>query len=289
MGERPVGARRHRAWLLLVLPLAVMGFFFVLPYLNMLYISFLTQPSSGEPYAPPLTLANYARALSDPFNWHVLANTCWWAALTAAIALVLAYPLAYATARARGRVKAWLLVIVLSPLLLDVVIRSYGWMILLADHGLINELLRRLGLRPLRLMYNAFGVIVGLVHVYLPFMVLSLLGSIEGMNPELELAARNLGAGPWRTFWRVLWPLTLPGVFAGTVLVFVLAASSYVIPSLLGENAVMTMPLLIAQRVLTVFNWPSGAALAMFMSVFALGVVWLYASLMNRAMRGLRG
>jgi len=264
-----------------------MAVFFVAPYANMLLISFLT-PGSGQPYALPFTLANYARSVTDAFNWRVLWNTCWYAALTAAICLVLAYPLAYRLARARGRAKAALLVIVLSPLLLDVVIRSYGWMILLADNGLINQLLRKLGLHPVQLMYNAFGVVVGLTHVFLPFMVLSLLGSLETLNPDIELAARSLGARGWQAFWRVVWPLSLPGVFAGTVLVFVLAASSYVIPSLLGENAVLTMPLLIAQRVLTVFNWPSGAALAMFMSVFVLGLVGVYAVLMNRAMRGLR-
>jgi putative spermidine/putrescine transport system permease protein len=278
----------RRAFLLVLAPLAVLVVFFVAPYANMLLISFLTQPQGGAPYALPLTLAHYASALRDPFDWRVLGDTCWYAALTAAITLVLAYPVAYRMARARGRAKAALLVIVLSPLLLDVVIRSYGWMILLADNGLINQILRKTGHHPLHLMYNAFGVVVGLVHVYLPFMVLSLLGSLETLNPDLELAARSLGARGWQAFWRVVWPLSLPGVMAGTVLVFVLAASSYVIPSLLGENAVLTMPLLIAQRVLTVFNWPSGAALSMFMSVFALGLVGVYAGLMNRAMRGLR-
>ncbi|MBX6351353.1 MAG: ABC transporter permease [Clostridia bacterium] len=278
---------RWAPFALLLPPLLVLALFFAAPYANMIYISFLTPATGGGAYGPPLTLGNYRDTLGDPFNWRILARTIGYAALTAFAALVLGYPLAYHLVRQTGARRAVLMVFVLAPLLVDVVIRSYGWMVLLADTGLVNSLLAQLGLPRQHLMYNGFGVVVGLVHVYLPFMVLSLLGSLGGRLPELELAARGLGADGLRTFLRVTWPLSLPGVFSGTVLVFVLAASSYVIPSLLGGNQVLTMPMLVAQRVLELFDWPSGASLAAFMSAFTLLLLWGYVKLMGRAMRGI--
>lgn len=160
-------------------------------------------------------------------------------------------------------------------------------MILLADTGLINQAAGALGLGPFRLMYNRFGVMVGLVHIYMPFMVLSLAGSLQGIDPDVERAARSLGASQWRTFWRVTWPLSLPGVVSGTVLVFVLTVSSYIIPALLGGYQVITIPLLVVQTVSELFNWPLGSTLAMVFFGITVAIVGVYIKLMNRVMRGL--
>jgi putative spermidine/putrescine transport system permease protein len=247
-------------------------------------------PGKDGPYDNIPTLANYLTTLADPFNWKVFGRTMWYGTLTTAITLVLGYPMAYHMARASSRMKGLLMMLLISPLLVGVIIRSYGWMILLADKGLINTTLLSWGLiaKPMKLMYNPFGVMVGMVHIYLPFMVLSLAGNLQSIHPDLELAGRSLGAGGWRTFWRITWPLSLPGVFTGSLLVWVLAVSAYVIPALLGGYNVITAPMLVVQTVMDKFNWPLGAAQAMVLFLGTAVVVWLYVKVMNRAMRGLQ-
>jgi putative spermidine/putrescine transport system permease protein len=278
---------RHRGWL--VAPaLAVVVVFFVLPYANLLLMSFFA-PARARPYDPVMTLGNYATALGDTFQWWILWRTLKLGFLTTLFTLLLGYPLAWNLARARGRLKALLLVLLLSPLLVGVVIRSFGWMVLLADNGLINSLLKASGLAPdgVKLMYNELGVLVGTVHIYLPFMVLSISGTLQTIAPDLELAARSLGASALTAFRRVVWPLSLPGVFAGCLLVFVLAVSSYVIPVLLGGFKVITTPLLVVQTAIDVNNWPGAAAQAVVLFAASLACIGVYVALMSRAMRGL--
>lgn len=281
----PAAARRRSLVALLILPTMLFLFiFFVVPYANMVYMSFLTKPP-GAAYIRQFTLANYAQALLDPFHWKILRNTFWYSLLTTAITLIVGYPLAYHVARAPTRRRGWLLMLLISPLLVSVIVRSFGWMILLGRVGLINQLSRRLGGPELPLMFNTFGVILGLVHVYLPFMALSIAGSLQSISPDIERAARSLGATPWHAFWRVTWRLSLPGVFAGTLLVFVLAVSSYVIPILLGGNNVLVMPMLIVQILLDAFNWPLGSALSMMLFGLTATLLWFYVKLMNRVLR----
>ena len=268
-----------------VLPLALPALllvivFFVLPYLNLTYISFLT-PSRRAAYLRVFTLDNYRAVILDRFTWQVVWHTFWLGVVTTTVTLLLSYPLAYHLARASRATKGLLMILVISPLLVGVLIRTYGWMIILADTGLINQLLSRLHRPSVQLMYNDLGVIVGLVHVYVPFMVLSLAGPLGGIDPDLQRAARSLGAGRWKTFWRVTWPLSLPGVAAGTVLVFVLSVSSYVIPSLLGGFTVLTVPILVIRTVTELFNWPAGSAFALLFFALTLVLVWLYSRLLN--------
>jgi len=270
---------------LLILPaLAVLAVFFVAPYLNLLVISVMT-PSPRAAYLRILTLANYTRLVRDPFTWGVVWHTMWLGIATTALSLLLAYPLAYHLARATRRLRAGLMVLVISPLLVGVLIRTYGWMILLQDTGLINQVLRALGFRAVPLMYNNLGVLIGLTHVFIPFMVLAIAGTIQNIDPGLELAARSLGAGAWRAFWRVTFPLSLPGVIAGTVLVFVLTVSSYVIPSLLGGFTVLTVPILVVRTITELFNWPGGSAFAIVFFAITLVALWLYLRLIGRAAR----
>ena len=282
----PQARGRRFPWVVfLIVPIIVfLAVFFLIPYANMVYMSFLVKPAEGA-YIKQFTLENYARALRDPFYWRILRNTFWYSLLTTAITLVLGYPLAYHIARAPKRWRGWLLVLLISPLLVSVIVRSFGWMILLGRVGLINQLVKSYGGPELHLMYNAFGIIVGLVHVYLPFMALSIAGALQTISPDIERAARSLGATPWRAFWRITWRLSLPGVFAGTLLVFVLAVSSYVIPILLGANNVLVMPMVIVQMLLDAFNWPLGSALAMVLFGFTVLLLWLYVKILNRAMR----
>ncbi len=277
---------RARLWLA-VPALAILTVFFVIPYMNLAVISFY-QPSHHAAYVRQLTLDNYRAIILDRFTWQVIWHTFWIGALTTAVTLLLSYPLAYLLARSSSRIKGLMIMLIISPLLVGVVIRTYGWMIVLADTGLINQLVQRLHGPELQLMYNDLGVIIGLVHVFIPFMVLSLVGSIQGIDPDLARASRSLGAGGWRTFWRVTWPLSLPGVVSGVVLVFVLAESSYVIPSLLGGFTVLTVPILVIRTITELFNWPVGSAFALLFFAITLGVVWAFLELVRRPLRRLQ-
>jgi putative spermidine/putrescine transport system permease protein len=248
-------------------------------------MSFMTH-SPGTTYVRDFTLENYEETLRDPFVWKVIWQTLRFGFLTTLATLVLSYPLAYHMARASSRVKGLLMIMLLAPLLVGIVIRSYGWMIILADNGLINQLANELNIGPFSLMYNRTGVMIGLVHIYMPFMVLSILGSLQAIDPDLERAARSLGAGSWKTLLRVTWPLSLPGVTSGAVLVFVLTVSAYVTPSLLGGYRVLTVPLLVVQTVQELFDWPLGSALAIVFFVITIAIVGAYLKLMDRVMKG---
>jgi putative spermidine/putrescine transport system permease protein len=288
-GGRRQAARLGGSGLLLLLPaLALLVAFFLVPYVNMLVMSFRV-PSTSQPYAPGFTVGNYVGALTDVYYLEILWDTMVFGALTTLACLVIAYPVAYHLARSRSRYKGLLYACVLSPLLVGVVIRCYGWIILLANNGLINDSLKRAGLVGtfLPLMYNEFGVAVGLIHVFLPFMILPVLGSIQSIDPALEEAAQSLGASRLKTMWRVVIPLSLPGIQAGTILVFVLTVSSYVIPILLGGYKVMLMSTLVVQQLLDAFLWPFGAALALILSVAGALAIYLYLRFTGRLMRGI--
>lgn len=283
------GARRKSltwTFLLLVPSVLLISFLLVAPYCYMVPMSFF-KPGQIAGYEKVLTLANYAKALGDRYYLRILGLTVLYSVVATLACLVLGYPVAYYLARTRTRWKALLMIGILSPLLVGVVIRCYGWMVLLADSGLINSLLGRLGLGPYHLMYNPFGVILGLVHINLPFMVLSLTGSIQTIDPAFEQAARSLGASPALTFLRVTLPMSLPGVYSGTLLVFLQVVSAYAIPVLLGGFQVMMTPILVVQQVMDIFNWPFGAALAMVLFAVSGAFVFLYTRVMNRLMRGL--
>jgi putative spermidine/putrescine transport system permease protein len=174
-------------------------------------------------------------------------------------------------------------------LLVGIVIRCYGWMILLADRGLINATLVERGwlTKPLPLMYNRFGVTVALVHVFLPFMVLSLTGVLKRIDPYALEAAMTLGASPRRAFLEVTLPLSLPGILAGSLLVFSLAISSFVVPVLLGGFKVQVLPMIVYEQVLSVFDWPFGAANAFVLLVISIALIALYIRVTERALRGI--
>jgi putative spermidine/putrescine transport system permease protein len=278
-----------RLSLLLLLPtLTLLVVFFLLPYANMLVMSFRV-PSTTRPYAPGFTVGNYVKALSDPYYLRVLGYSVLFGIGTTAACLVIAYPVAYHLARTRSRFRGLLYACVLSPLLVGVVVRCYGWLIILANNGLINDSLRKAGLieGQLPLMYNELGVSIGLIHIFLPFMILPLVGSLQSIDPALEEAARSLGASRLKTIFRVVVPLSLPGIQAGTILVFVLTLSAYVIPILLGGLKVMLMSTLVVQQLLDAFLWPFGATLAFILSATGAAVIFLYIKATSRLMRGL--
>jgi putative spermidine/putrescine transport system permease protein len=266
--------------------------FFILPFGVMAVMSFLT----GNPISAPdvgLTTRHYVRFFNDDLYTDALWATLRIGFLTALAALLIGYPLAHWMARMHSRVgHALLLMAVIAPMLTGIVVRTFAWMTLLQDKGVINTTLIGLGWadRPLKLMYNEFGTVVALVHIYVPFMVLTLTGVIGRIDERLEQAARNLGASRLRAFLEVTLPLSLPGIVAGSLLVFALAISAYVTPFLMGGTEVLTLPMLIYQQVGSSFNLNFAGALGVVLLVVALLVVIAYNQVLARLAgdRGLR-
>ena len=241
---------------------------------------------SGNPVSNPnvsFTGRHYNRLFDSDLYFDALVATMRIGAVTTAISLLIGYPLAHWMARMRSRVgHALLLMAVIAPLLTGIVVRTFAWMTLLSDRGVINTTLQWFGVAPLPLMYNEFGVIVGLVHIYVPFMVLTLVGVIGRIDRTLEEAARGLGAGRLRTFLEVTLPLSMPGILAGSLLVFALAISAYVTPVVLGGNNVLTLPMLIYQQVSASFNLGFAGALGVVLLAVSLALVLAYNSILGR-------
>lgn len=263
--------RRKRlplTWLLIAPAAVLLGVFLLVPYLNIVLMSF-RPPATGAPYGPGLTLENYQRALTDGYYLGQLGSTLWIALLTTAATLLVGFPVAWQLARSRSRWRPVLYGIVLSPLLVGIVVRSFGWTILLGNNGVLNKAARSLGLTlaPLPLMYNTLGIVIALTHVFLPFMILPVMAALQTIDPALEAAGRSLGATRRVTFRRIVLPLALPGIQSGCILVFVLALSAYVTPVLIGGMRVKTMTLTVVDTLTDAFQWPLGSALALMLSV----------------------
>jgi putative spermidine/putrescine transport system permease protein len=268
---------------LFILPSALLfALFFFLPIGLMALMSVLT----GNPVVAPkvaFTTRHYARMIDDPFYLEVIWTTIRIGLVTTLVALAIGYPLAHWMARIKSRTgHALLLMAVLAPMLTGIVVRTFAWMTLLSDKGVVNQTLMSLGVigQPLKLMYTETGIVVGLVHIYVPFMVLTLTGVIGRIDERLEQAAENLGASPLRAFLEVTLPLSLPGILAGSLLVFALAISAYVTPILLGGFQIMTLPILIYQQISANFNVGFAAALGIVLLMISLGLVVAY----NRAL-----
>jgi ABC-type spermidine/putrescine transport system permease subunit I len=256
--------------------LVLLFVFLVLPYGDMIAMSFRT-PANGAPYGDAWTVANYVRAVGDPFYLGVLGYTLAVGTLIAVLTLILSYPIALHLARVGDRWHVLFYICVVSPLLVGVLVRNFGWMIVLSFSGPLNQVLLGLGLiqQPLRLLFNLPVVILALVHVFVPFMVLPITGALRNIDPALEEASNSLGATRWETFCRVTLPLSLPGVLAGVTLVFALAMSAFVTPALLGGQNVVLMPSIVIQQLIGAFAWPFGAALAMVLSLAMLAEIAL--------------
>jgi putative spermidine/putrescine transport system permease protein len=264
--------------------------FFVAPFGVMALISVLTgNPLQRADVA--FTTTQWDRLFGDLFYWEVLWSTLRIGLVTTVAALLVGYPLAHWMARMRSRIGAVLLLMaVLTPMLTGIVVRTFAWITILSDRGVVNATLLDAGLivEPLPLMYNEFGVIVGLTHIFTPFMTLTLLGVLGRIDPRLEEAAMAHGASPLRAFWEVTLPLSLPGVIAGSLLVFSLAISSYVTPYLLGGTDVLTLPMLIYNQIAASFNPAFASALGMLLLAVSLGLVIAYNAALVRGRRAAR-
>ena len=228
----------HQPYVWLLCPVVlVLGVFFVLPLSTMIQYSFYTQVA-GSTMQADFTLANFAKFFQHELYRWTLLKTLGNAFCTTLLAFLLGYPVAYVIARGRPWVRRLLVIAVISPLLVGIVIRSYGWMVLLGRQGVVNQWLLATGLlsQPLRLLGTDTGVIISLLHVFYPFMVLPLAGVLQKIERPLEEAAMVLGANRLQVFYRVILPLSIPGIAAGSLMVFLLTAGSFVTPRLIGKN-----------------------------------------------------
>lgn len=211
-----------------------------------------------------VTVANYVKFFTDPYYVNILVRTLRVSVTVTVICLVLGFPLAYVLARTQSRFKNLLIMLVVLPLFVGNAVRAAGWMTLFGSKGAINATLMGLGVitTPIEIMYTETAVIIGIAAVNLPFMVLSLQSVIEGISRDVEEAAFSLGADPFAMFRRVLWPLALPGVLAGTILTFILGMNAYATPVLLGGPKFQMMGPLVYGQFAGVNNWPFGAAIS---------------------------
>ena len=284
----PARSTRIEPWLLMSPTLAILLVFLVGPLLILLAYSFYRYVPGGR-MEKTFVLENYTKFLTDPFNLRVLWNTVKVGAIVTAVDVVLGLPVAYSLARMRNRsLRAVLYALLLVPLMTSVVVRSYGWMVLLAPQGLVNEALLALHIvkEPLALMYTPTGTAIALSAVLLPFMVIILTPVVQSVEEDLERAAQSLGAGSVRAFIDVVLPLALPGLGAGSIIVFVLAIGAFATPALVGGTSVLVMPLYIYQQALgQVINWPFGSAMSFVLLVMVLVLVMLQARLLERNRR----
>lgn len=277
MGLAPGGAgatapvRRWRRVGLVLPATAILAVCFAVPLLDILRQSLSVGPAGG------VTGRHYAKALADPYYLGVLWTTVRLSLWTTGICLLIGYPLAYLATRVvrRGWLKRLIYVIVIAPLFTSAIVRAFGWMVLLGRQGLVNRMLMaaRLIGEPLPLLFSEAGVIIGSVYILTPFMVLTVASVLQNVDATLEEAAADLGARPVVSFWTIIWPLSLPGVVAGSVIVFTLSMSAYVTPSVLGGGKVKVLPMLVFEQFMSLFQWPFGSALAVVLLAVTLAVI----------------
>jgi putative spermidine/putrescine transport system permease protein len=275
------GTRLSLALRLLAPAVLVVGLFLVPPLLGILAGSVFQQKlATGPP-----TLDNYGRFLGDGYYLRTLLLTVKLSLITTICALVLGYVVAYQLARTiRSRMLRRLTyLVVIAPLFTSSIVRSFGWMVSLGNAGFVNRLLRDLGLvdAPVRLIFNETGVLIGLTHILLPFMVLSIAAVLQNIDATLEEAAMDLGASRLVTFLTVTLPLSLPGVVAGSLIVFSLAMSAYVTPAVLSGGRLKVVPMLIYEQYVTVFDWGFGAAMAVILLALTLALTGIYTRLLR--------
>jgi putative spermidine/putrescine transport system permease protein len=258
----------------LAVPLALFfAVFFVIPLLLLLWVSLQGDAAPG--------ISQYTRFFADGLGARVLFHTMRIGLETTLGCLLFAYPLALIYRTAPGWGRSAITLIVLLPLLTSVVVRTFAWIVILGRQGVVNGVLQSLGLidTPLRLLYTEGGLVVALVQVQMPLMFLPLAGTLARIAPNLEDASAALGAGAWRTFFRVTLPLSLPGALAGCTLTFAAAVTAFITQTLVGGGQMLLMPSYIYQQAIALQNWPFAAAISMIFLVAVLAVLAVLAAL----------
>jgi putative spermidine/putrescine transport system permease protein len=267
----------------LALPLALFfAVFFLTPLTILIFVSLHTDTSMAH-----MGLTQYAKFLLDPFSLSVLGHTLWIGVEVTGLCLLLGFPMAWAYVRAPRWVQTVLIVVILLPLLTSVVVRTFAWIVILGRQGIVNTVLLGLGAieNPLRLLYTEGGMVVALAQVQMPLMVLPLITAMSRLDPNLLDASAALGAGQWRTFRKVVLPMTFPGIVAGCLLTYAAAITAFITQTLVGGGQLLFMPMYIYQQSSTLNNWPFAAAISIIFLIAVLGVVSLF-NVLGKLSRG---
>ncbi|MBS9721216.1 ABC transporter permease [Tianweitania sp. BSSL-BM11] len=269
---------------LMLIPMAAINLVaFILPVARLAMISFIESRSGGV-LTDTFTLENYIDFFTDSFSVELISNSLLLGFIVTLATLICAYPIALFLHRVSPRWRNFLFVITISPLLVSSVVRTYGWMVLLGDQGVVNGLLMSAGIiqTPVRLVNNSLGVYIGMVEVLIPYMALSLIAGFGRLDMVFEEAAASLGANSWTRFRRVILPLTMPGIALGCLLCFVLAISSFITPKLLGGGRVFLLATEIYDQAVIQLEWPSAAATSVIvLIIFGLALA-LYSRVVKR-------
>ena len=283
-----------RKRIVIMVPYAWLTVFFLIPFFIVLRISLSTSEIAMPPYSPVFSMAdgwsgwmekfnllsfdNYIWLTGDPLYFEAYLSSVKIALISTLLTLLVAYPIAYGMAKAPGTIRPTLLMLVILPFWTSFLIRVYAWIAILKPEGLLNEFLMSLGVihEPLIILNTTYAVYIGIVYSYLPFMVLPLYSALEKMDGTLIEAAEDLGCTPVGAFWKVTFPLSIPGVIAGCMLVFIPAVGEFVIPSLLGGAENIMIGRVVWDEMFAANNWPRASALAVIMILMILVPLALY-------------
>ena len=248
-----------------------------------IYLYPLSRIAAWSFFDPGLTLKFYQQLFGEPAYFRALGNTLEISFLSTALCLLLGYPLAYLMATTSPRARRVMTILVLIPFWTSVLVRTFAWIVILGSNGLVNRALIALGLTnaPIKLLFNMTGVQIGMVHVLLPFMVFPLLAVMNRIDPNILRVARSLGAAPRRAFRHVFLPLSLPGIAAGCVLVFLLAVGFYITPALLGGPGQITLATMIDMEINTFLNWGFAASLGVLLLLVIGGIFAAFSALLG--------
>jgi putrescine transport system permease protein len=298
-GARLFGGRG----LIILAPYLWLAFFFLIPFLIVLKISLSDDVLAQPPYAPlldltagwqgvrdflsALDLENYAFVLGDPLYLYSYLQSVVIAALSTAILVLIGYPIAYAMARAPLSLRPLLIMLVILPFWTSFLIRVYAWMGILSRDGLLNQLLVGLGIlsEPTELLATNFAVVLGIVYSYLPFMVLPIYAALDRLDDSLLEAAADLGAPPWKTFWLVTLPLSVPGLVAGSLLCFIPAVGEFVIPDLLGGSDTLMIGRTLWTEFFSNRSWSIASAIAVLLLIVLIVPITLYQRVQTRSLQ----
>lgn len=267
--------RPRTAYLLLIPGLAWLGIFFVVPLVSLFFTSLQAPTDRAGVYQPAFQVGNYLTALQE--YWPVFIKSFIYSGIATVLALVIAYPLAYFIAFRAGRWRALLLVLVVAPFFASFLLRTYAWRTILADEGFITSFLNALHLLPQdRILNTPIAVVLGLTYNFLPFMILPLYAALERIDPRLVEAASDLYASPFTGFRKVIWPLSLPGVVAGTLLTFIPASGDYINATLLGAPSDRMVGNAIQTNFLQFRDYPIASSLSFILMAIILALVFVY-------------
>jgi ABC-type spermidine/putrescine transport system permease subunit I len=248
----------------------------VIPVGWLFYVSFIGADGT-------FSLENYERMLNRKSYLRIFQTTFEVSLLTTGLCILIGYPLAYFIAGLPNRIANLCLITVLLPFWTSLLVRTYAWLVLLQKRGLVNEWAISLGLwdEPIKMVHNMTGTLIGMVHIMLPFLILPVYGAMKAIDRDLMKAASNLGASPRRAFWTVFFPLTLPGLFAGSLMVFILCLGFFVTPAVLGGGKVIMVSMKIVSNIELFVNWGAASALGVVLLVSTMVILWIASRFLN--------